>query len=317
MLPNTTLDALNELLVQFQGFHSFHNFTHDADVIASKTSLGFGEIDIKKETHTLSRIILSCRCDDVVKVENEEFYKVSIVGMSFLRYQIRKMVGLVIHILRGNLPSNYLEWTLQTRLCVPLPRAPGTNLIKSSGGLRDRQHSGHIVNFNDPEISKRQQAFAQDQIYPEIALLSRNAFLDFDTDGQSYTNVSEDKLKIIEEKSKQFVEEKKNKDEYLHRKDSRKESRLLPRQFVINYMIEFERVPGWKNEYLVYGLEDAIECGEIEAMKDKSYYFDFIEEQGEETLIERGQRKITDGKKMADDRSDDFTTTDSIEHENK
>lgn len=84
-----TLQTLRETLKQFEGTHSFHNFTSNKSANDANAS----------------RFIISFTCGEPFLTESDsegpkEWVLLSVVGQSFLLNQIRKMVCLATEVVR-------------------------------------------------------------------------------------------------------------------------------------------------------------------------------------------------------------------------
>lgn len=111
------LTLVNELLQVYKGSKNFHNFTKQ------KT---FSEDSCIRQMKHLE-------CGPPFIVDDVEFCQIRIQGNSFMMYQIRKMVGLMLAVIRKVVDSNIFE-TAFTEQIVNCPTAPGLGLVL------DRQH---------------------------------------------------------------------------------------------------------------------------------------------------------------------------------
>ncbi|XP_013147359.1 PREDICTED: tRNA pseudouridine synthase A, mitochondrial isoform X2 [Papilio polytes] len=147
------LKAVNDVLAVYVGTKSYHNFTekkHYQDPSASRYMMGF----------TLDRVF----------VDSEwEFAELLVKGQSFMLHQIRKMVGLMIAIVRGNTDISTLEKAFNKDK-VMIPTAPGLGLV-----LDKVHYERYDAKFKDShdsltweEQEESVKAFKRDRINPNI-----------------------------------------------------------------------------------------------------------------------------------------------------
>ncbi|KAG8440572.1 hypothetical protein GDO86_006353 [Hymenochirus boettgeri] len=111
-LPREDFHYINKLLSAYKGTHNFHNFT-------SKKTF---------EESNAWRHMFEVSCSEPFVLHGTEFAQIVITGQSFMLYQIRKMVGLIIAVAQGHAPADFLPWCLQKDK-VNIPPAPGLGLI--------------------------------------------------------------------------------------------------------------------------------------------------------------------------------------------
>ncbi|CAJ1935047.1 unnamed protein product [Cylindrotheca closterium] len=146
---------LKQVLLQWGGTHSFHNFTNwkpesphnnntatrdsqksDKEKVnntaeaSAKASTDEKELE---EEPTFFRHILRCHVEDVIRHnDTDDFLVISIKGQSFLYHQIRKMMGTTIAIMNGSLPADFIIKAFQekeTLLGEQAPLAPSEGLV--------------------------------------------------------------------------------------------------------------------------------------------------------------------------------------------
>ena len=125
---------LKSTLRQFSGTHDFRNFTRESAAYLAANN-----------TH---RRVFRCFCGDTVTLtingKPTRFAQLSIGGEGFLYHQIRKMVGAVVAMLRGELPSDFIAATAlakplaesgdvaAARVHIPLAPPSGLYLVEAA-----------------------------------------------------------------------------------------------------------------------------------------------------------------------------------------
>ncbi|CAD7703455.1 unnamed protein product [Ostreobium quekettii] len=152
------LDRLNSLLGQYEGSHSFHNFTVRAEA----------------EGTTVTRDILHCGTCGVIDMQGEQFVRVSIVGRSFMLHQIRKMVGLVIAMARYIAPEFCLKAALAPQNVMAVPVAPevGLMLVECVYDEYNKQNNHACISLQ--QFQDEALVFKDKLIYPSIARRTRD-----------------------------------------------------------------------------------------------------------------------------------------------
>ncbi|KAM4677285.1 pseudouridylate synthase 1 homolog [Discoglossus pictus] len=154
-LPREDFHKVNTLLSFYKGTHNFHNFT-------SRKS---------GEDPSAWRHMLDVSCSEPFVHHGIEFVSILITGQSFMLYQIRKMVGLIIAVAQGIVPSDFLPQCVRVDK-VNIPPAPGLGLVlervyfdnynKRYGG--DGFHQALTWEDNIPLVA----AFWEEKIMPII-----------------------------------------------------------------------------------------------------------------------------------------------------
>eukprot|EP00079_Xenopus_tropicalis_P015244 XP_004912679.1 PREDICTED: tRNA pseudouridine synthase A, mitochondrial-like isoform X2 [Xenopus tropicalis] len=111
-MPREDFHNINNLLSFYKGTHNFHNFT-------SRKAF---------EDPSSFRHMLDVSCSEPFVFHGTEFAQIHITGQSFMLYQIRKMVGLIIAIAQGIVPADFLPQCMQ-REKINIPPAPGLGLV--------------------------------------------------------------------------------------------------------------------------------------------------------------------------------------------
>ncbi|OCT89667.1 tRNA pseudouridine synthase A isoform X2 [Xenopus laevis] len=111
-LPREDFHNINNLLSFYKGTHNFHNFT-SRKVFQDPSSF---------------RHMLDLSCSEPFVLHGIEFAQIHVTGQSFMLYQIRKMVGLIIAVAQGIVPADFLPQCMQMET-VNIPPAPGLGLL--------------------------------------------------------------------------------------------------------------------------------------------------------------------------------------------
>lgn len=113
-MSSERFELLNKILGLYVGTKNFHNFT----------------IDKKPQDASAKRFIMSFECQQPYVPDNTEveFARMKITGQSFMLHQIRRMIGMVIAIMRGYKPAEFIDEALQKERFL-VPQAPGLGLV--------------------------------------------------------------------------------------------------------------------------------------------------------------------------------------------
>mgnify|MGYP000470121964 CR=1 FL=1 len=82
---------VNKMLSYYIGTHKYHNFTQGK----------------RPDDMSCQRYMMSFTCSKPFLIHGIEFVQLHVVGQSFMIYQIRKMVGLIVHLMRWKLSRTY------------------------------------------------------------------------------------------------------------------------------------------------------------------------------------------------------------------
>ncbi|KAJ1963666.1 tRNA pseudouridine synthase 1 [Dimargaris xerosporica] len=107
-----TVDQVRQALQQYVGTCNYHNFT----------------ISKKFSDPSAKRVIRSFTCSDPMLIDGTEWLSLKVHGQSFMMHQIRKMVGLVILLVRGQISLDLIPQTMKD-FKVNIPKAPGLGLL--------------------------------------------------------------------------------------------------------------------------------------------------------------------------------------------
>lgn len=113
-IPRKSIDKVNQILKEYEGAHNFQNFTTGREA--------------REKGKGCFRYIMSCKCGQPFVREGVEFVIIQIKGQSFMLYQIRKMIGLVIAIMRGLANIEALRKNLYEKK-IKYHMAPGLGLV--------------------------------------------------------------------------------------------------------------------------------------------------------------------------------------------
>ncbi|XP_045503850.1 tRNA pseudouridine synthase A isoform X1 [Colias croceus] len=147
------MNFVNELLSHYKGTKSYHNFTekkHYQDPSASRYMMSF----------SMERTF----------IESEvEFAEMLVKGQSFMLHQIRKMIGLVIVIARGQAEPSMMERVFGKDK-VMIPTAPGLGLM-----LDKVHYERYDAKFKDShesltwdDMEEEIELFKRQQIHPTV-----------------------------------------------------------------------------------------------------------------------------------------------------
>eukprot|EP00826_Nyctotherus_ovalis_P025536 TRINITY_DN197_c0_g3_i14.p1 TRINITY_DN197_c0_g3~~TRINITY_DN197_c0_g3_i14.p1 ORF type:complete len:328 (-),score=85.39 TRINITY_DN197_c0_g3_i14:16-999(-) len=106
------LDVINKVTEMFKGTNKFHNYTQG----------------IHPKMGKAQRYIMEFKAERTLVVEGLELIEFFIKGQSFLYNQIRKMIGMVTHVLRKGLPIEVIKNSFKDNLFIT-PLAPGDGLM--------------------------------------------------------------------------------------------------------------------------------------------------------------------------------------------
>lgn len=183
------------------------------------------------------RTIYKFSCSDPFQVDGKEFVKINILGQSFVMHQIRKMIGLVLAVTNGMLPLSLVPISLNSPMPLRIPMAPGNFLIlhhcsfsdgsttcpptnisnletKDDGAGSDLNHfnfsvnefrivENHTVYLLTPEIERRIQSFALNNIYSHIVKISDEIWEEW-KEFLQYYSISDEEFQFISEKYREW-----------------------------------------------------------------------------------------------------------------
>ncbi|KAF7255663.1 hypothetical protein EG68_07821 [Paragonimus skrjabini miyazakii] len=107
-----TLTHANAVLHRFKGTHNFYNFTS-------------GRLATDKSCY---RYIISVECMPPFLYADSQYAVIRVVGQSFMLHQIRKMIGLMFAVVRGNTTDDVFDHVFGTER-IDVPKAPGLGLM--------------------------------------------------------------------------------------------------------------------------------------------------------------------------------------------
>lgn len=147
----------NKILAQFEGTHSFHNFTD--------STLRAGDDQAK-------RYLLSVKAQKPFRIGSVYYISIHLLGQSFIMHQIRKMVALSLHIFHGYCPPETLPLALSLSAKIPIPTAPSLGLFLNTlyFSLYNEHHKDHLKEPVTPDRWKEpMNKFKSECVYPAIA----------------------------------------------------------------------------------------------------------------------------------------------------
>ncbi|XP_022662759.1 tRNA pseudouridine synthase A, mitochondrial-like [Varroa destructor] len=160
-LTSDRVEKANSYLKLYLGSHNFHNFT------AGKLS----------NDPSAMRYIKEIECSQPFLVDNFEYVQIRVKGQSFMLHQIRKMIGLVIAIMRGNTEDSIIKraWGPEK---LDIPKAPALGLMLEQVHY-DRYNSNYGGDGMHEELTwtERQpdiHTFKHSYIYPNIWSTEKN-----------------------------------------------------------------------------------------------------------------------------------------------
>ncbi|KAK2964430.1 putative tRNA pseudouridine synthase 1 [Blattamonas nauphoetae] len=148
-------DKVNEVAKRFVGTRNYHNYT---------------TAKAQESWNHCNRVIRKIKCSKAFTIDGLEMVEVTLDGQSFIYHQIRKMIGAIICVIRGTVPSDFIDLTFSER-AVPVPLAPSVGLFldRCHFDQYNKKFAGDSAHpqliFNQPEI----ESFVTSSIHPHIA----------------------------------------------------------------------------------------------------------------------------------------------------
>ncbi|XP_045454485.1 tRNA pseudouridine synthase A [Melitaea cinxia] len=147
------MTKVNEVLAFYKGTKSYHNFTekkHYQDPSSLRYMMSF----------KLERLFHECEM---------EFAELLVKGQSFMLHQIRKMVGLMIIVVRGQTDIGMLEKAFGKEKVI-IPTAPGLGLVldKVHYERYDAKFKDSHESLSWDEEDEAVERFKREQIFPNI-----------------------------------------------------------------------------------------------------------------------------------------------------
>ena len=153
---------------------AYHNFTED-NVQPSASSRKILSCSVSP-----SAVFDSQDSAEKTKPITELHTKITICGQAFLMYQIRRMMGALVAIVRGWVPVTFLYFAFQTRTKhLRMSTAPGHYLLLKQPNYehllskKDFTQHGTFIS-EDERIKRLAESFKADNIYPEIVRIHKN-----------------------------------------------------------------------------------------------------------------------------------------------
>eukprot|EP00002_Diphylleia_rotans_P025211 TRINITY_DN4984_c0_g3_i1.p1 TRINITY_DN4984_c0_g3~~TRINITY_DN4984_c0_g3_i1.p1 ORF type:complete len:450 (-),score=105.13 TRINITY_DN4984_c0_g3_i1:1125-2474(-) len=150
---HNTLMRVRYFLKRFVGTHNFHNYT----------------IDKKPSDPSAMRVIRSFECSDPFQLDGMEVVLMTVIGQSFMLHQIRKMIGTVISVVRGDITEGIFAETL-TPAVIRTPMAPGVGLFLERCYYKgyEAKYRDKAPLFDDEKVEPMKTAFRDKYIFPHI-----------------------------------------------------------------------------------------------------------------------------------------------------
>ncbi|XP_052129000.1 pseudouridylate synthase 1 homolog [Frankliniella occidentalis] len=180
-----TLTMANQIFKEFEGSHKFHNYTEKRDIWDSRSV----------------RSIVSASISEPILYDNIEMVALHIKGRSFMLHQIRRIVGMIIALMRGKAPFDFIHKSFNSPI-LPAPTAPSLGLMlekqyfEGYNRIHGHQNEPLIWDEYDEEVEK----FKNEVVVPRIVQLEQkeNTMEDFLDDIRKHGfRVSEDSSKCI------------------------------------------------------------------------------------------------------------------------
>jgi len=148
-------EKVNMVLKQYMGTNSFHNFTSKS----GPTTAG---------DPRAMRYVINFTAGQAFTVDNEEWVQFTVVGQSFVLYQIRKMVGLAVAIIRDGATKNIINTCFEKpKKRLPIAPALGLFLCKCKFDRYNEHCKPHEpLTFKDDEA--KMDSFKNDVILHNI-----------------------------------------------------------------------------------------------------------------------------------------------------
>jgi tRNA pseudouridine(38-40) synthase len=314
----SAIPLLHQLLQIYVGTNSMHNFG-----VANKTPQKRADDQEEDCSSDHYRTLYYIRADRL-HVNHKNMARITLMGESFMRYQIRSMVGTAIAVINGKIDQEYLELAVKSSVNMPTPLAPPHSLILTGFDMRNIEHQKL---WQKESLRQNQIKFLETEIYPHMMqVLEQNDVFNTFVDSQlqlfydalekeyhvsSLMNqaradvvVQQQDRNVKDEKHKTFVLRhievlrlmtEKERSEHLRMYrlwDGQKD--VFPRGFVLMLCTRYGLHAFMERSIdLVNGLAKAISDGELKAVEDSKVYFDYINNLGVENVIQKGKEIST------------------------
>lgn len=151
------IDKLNEYLEVFKGTNNFFNYT----------------IRMDKNDASAKRYIIGFKCSGPFTVDGVDFVRFEIQGQSFMLHQIRRMIGMIVFLIKRNLPKEVLNATFVRK--APVPTAPSEGLLLQQCVYKvyneGKGRSYEPITWEG--IKDQVETFRSEQIYTHIAAIEK------------------------------------------------------------------------------------------------------------------------------------------------
>ncbi|KAM9997853.1 hypothetical protein ACTFIY_007521 [Dictyostelium cf. discoideum] len=251
-LNNIKIGEMNKILQNFIGINSYHNFTskrntylsnnnnnnnnnnnknHEKDddeeedgdeveVENNNSNYRLNEKLLFRNNSTNIRNIKSFYVEnEIIEIKGKSWYKFVIIGESFILYQIRRMMGFFLSIVKGYSTIEALELSLKSPFSICVPTAPPFPLYLFN--VKFDPNSNIEKLFSNPEpIQLSQFNFLQSQLIPrfnEIEFQSNQfkEFFNYLENSHNFNLDDIDQLRILNQQYQTEKEERKKQNELL------------------------------------------------------------------------------------------------------
>eukprot|EP01080_Neovahlkampfia_damariscottae_P004092 gene4092-7380_t len=292
------ISKLNFYLKQFLGTNYYHNFTSLESKNFVEKYQNEEQIRQIQVSENFRRDILKSKVTGVVTMNNELFAKIDILGSSFLKNQIRRIIGTIIGIINGFIPDDYITIGLNSSSLLRTPISPGECLIKKDCGFRQKRDLMNYFTTESDGIQQRKFSFLNSTVYPSIAnLIEETSVFDELDEFLRKLPFQEDQYSIIKNETLRTMEFNQNLKDLKWNKIKSTGGDNFPPGFRVKLIIEFELLPDEKINFILDALSKEIESGNLEKLNmNYSYYFDYIREFGLERIIRTGEEIASEKK---------------------
>ncbi|EFJ12278.1 hypothetical protein SELMODRAFT_124462 [Selaginella moellendorffii] len=151
-------ERFNQILGRFLGTdHSFHNFSWR----------------VRPGDREARRTVVEFRAADKIWIGGSEFVRIIVLARSFMAYQIRKMVGLAVAVMRDIAPVTTINRALRSEVDVIVPTAPEVGLLLDESFYHDYNAAASTPEESrialGLEFGEAMQEFKSKVIYAHIA----------------------------------------------------------------------------------------------------------------------------------------------------
>ncbi len=154
-----SLERLEHVLTMFRGTQNVHNF-----------GIGGGDKEEDEKHRNIFQSYVT-----ILGGQYKDFFCVTLNGSSFMRSQIRRMIGTALTVANGQLDEDYFELALKSDVEMPTHMAPSHTLVLSNFMLTNPDLQDQWY-----PLQKRQDEYLMNVIYPHILELEQTSQDGFD-----------------------------------------------------------------------------------------------------------------------------------------